>query len=193
MTATHDRPQMLPEEFEEYARLAARVAEGVRWEFINGKIGVTPVPDGDHGRIIQWLARICIQAHPELWLHDQGLKVETDRNGHARPDGTLAHSDAFVGQGEWADADSVLMVVEVTSYDSDTDRRDRVEKPRAYAETGIPVYLLVDREAGEVTVFSEPDGVRYECTKTVPFGKPLTLPAPVGVTLDTEPLMGWVR
>ncbi|AQA11059.1 MULTISPECIES: Uma2 family endonuclease [Streptomyces] len=193
MTATHDRPQMLPEEFEEYARLAGRVAEGVRWEFINGKIGVTPVPDGDHGRIIQWLARICIQAHPDLWLHDQGLKVETYRNGHARPDGTLAHSDAFVGQGEWADADSVLMVVEVTSYDSDTDRRDRVEKPRAYAETGIPVYLLVDREAGEVTVFSEPDGVRYETTKTVPFGKPLTLPAPVGVTLDTEPLQGWVR
>ncbi|ATL81903.1 Uma2 family endonuclease [Streptomyces malaysiensis subsp. malaysiensis] len=193
MTATHDRPQMLPEEFEEYARLAARVAEGVRWEFINGKIGVTPVPDGDHGRIIQWLARICIQAHPELWLHDQGLKVETYRNGHARPDGTLAHGDAFVGQGEWADADPVLMVVEVTSYDSDTDRRDRVEKPRAYAETGIPVYLLVDREAGEVTVFSEPDGVRYETTKTVPFGKPLTLPAPVGVTLNTEPLKGWVR
>ncbi|MER7874283.1 Uma2 family endonuclease [Streptomyces solisilvae] len=193
MTATHDRPQMLPEEFEEYARLAGRVAEGVRWEFINGKIGVTPVPDGDHGRIIQWLARICIQAHPDLWLHDQGLKVETYRNGHARPDGTLAHGDAFVGQGEWADADPVLMVVEVTSYDSDTDRRDRVEKPRAYAETGIPVYLLVDREAGEVTVFSEPDGVRYETTKTVPFGKPLTLPAPVGVTLDTEPLKGWVR
>ncbi|WP_413100422.1 Uma2 family endonuclease [Streptomyces sp. Inha503] len=193
MTATHDRPQMLPEEFEEYARLAARVAEGVRWEFINGKIGVTPVPDGDHGRIIQWLARICIQTHPDLWLHDQGLKVETYRNGHARPDGTLAHSDAFVGQGEWADAEPVLMVVEVTSYDSDTDRRDRVEKPRAYAETGIPVYLLVDREAGELTVFSEPDGVRYESTKTVPFGKPLTLPAPVGVTLDTEPLQDWVR
>jgi Uma2 family endonuclease len=193
MTATHDRPQMLPEEFEEYARLAVRVVEGVRWEFINGKIGVTPVPDGDHGRIIQWLARICIQAHPDLWLHDQGLKVETYRNGHARPDGTLAHGDAFVGQGEWADADAVLMAVEVTSYDSDTDRGDRVEKPRAYAETGIPVDLLVDREAGEVTVFSEPDGVRYESTRTVPFGKPLTLPAPVGVTLDTEPLQGWVR
>ncbi|WP_262703717.1 MULTISPECIES: Uma2 family endonuclease [Streptomyces] len=193
MAVAHDRAQMLPEAFEACARLAARVAEGTRWEFLNGKIGVTPRPDGDHGRIIQWLARICIQTHPDLWLHDQGLKVETYRNGHARPDGTLAHSDAFVGQGEWADADPVLMVVEVTSYDSDTDRRDRVEKPRAYAETGIPVYLLVDREAGELTVFSEPDGVRYESTKTVPFGKPLTLPAPVGVTLDTEPLQDWVR
>lgn len=193
MTAIHDRPQMLPEEFEEFARLAATVAEGMRWEFINGKIGVTPVPDGDHGRIIQWLARICIQADPSLWLHDQGLKVETYRNGHARPDGTLAPADAFVGQGEWADAKGVLMVAEVTSYDSDTDRRDRVEKPRAYAETGIPVYLLVDREAGEVTVFSEPDGVRYESTKTVPFGKRIELPAPVGITLDTEPLKTWVR
>ncbi|TKA09671.1 Uma2 family endonuclease [Actinacidiphila oryziradicis] len=193
MTAIHDRPQMLPEEFEEFARLAGRVMEGMRWEFINGKIGVTPVPDGDHGRIIQWLARICIQTNPDLWLHDQGLKVETYRNGHARPDGTLAPSDAFVGQGEWAEPTDVLMVAEVTSYDSDTDRRDRVEKPRAYAEAGIPVYLLIDREAGEVTVFSEPDGVRYESTKTVPFGKPITLPAPVGFTLDTEPLKGWVR
>lgn len=193
MTAIDERPQMLPEQFEEFARLAARVAEGTRWEFINGKIGITPVPDGDHGRIIQWLARICIQANPELWLHDQGLKVETYRNGHARPDGTLAPSDAFVGQGEWADAGEVLMVAEVTSYDSDTDRRDRIEKPRAYAETGIPVYLLIDREAGEVSVFSEPNGVRYESTRTVPFGKPLVVPEPVGITLDTEPLQEWVR
>src|SRR5262249_2268062 len=123
MTATHDRPQMLPEEFEEYARLAARVAEGVRWEFINGQIGVTPVPDGDRGRIIRALPGTRIEAPPALWLHAQGRKGETYRNGHARPDGTLAHSDAFVGQGEWADADPVLMVVEVTSYDSDTDRR----------------------------------------------------------------------
>lgn len=66
VTAIHDRPQMRPEEFEESARLAARVAEGMRWEFINGKTGVTPVPDGDHGRIIQWRARLCIQRPPPL-------------------------------------------------------------------------------------------------------------------------------
>ena len=62
--------------------------------------------------------------------------IETCREGRARPDGSLVPADAFVGQGEWADPAPVLMVVEVTSYDSDTDRRDRVEKPRAYAETG---------------------------------------------------------
>ncbi|MFC5719129.1 Uma2 family endonuclease [Streptomyces gamaensis] len=180
-------------------RIAARCAaesaetEGQRLELVNGRPGVKPGADGDHGRIVQWLTRICVQARPELWLHRQGLKIQTYGSDCARPDGALAPSDAFVGQGEWASAEGVLMVVEVTSYDADTDRRNRVEKPRAYAETGIPVYLLIDRDAREITVHSEPDGVRYECTRTLPFGKTVTLPGPVGITLDTEALRNWGR
>ncbi|MBD0691371.1 Uma2 family endonuclease [Streptomyces sp. CBMA123] len=193
MTAISDRPQMLPEQFEELAHALARTAEGVRPEFINGKLGVKPVPDGDHGLIIEWLMRICIQSRPELWLYDQGLKVQTYRGGHARPDGTLAPSGTFGSQGEWANAGGVLMVVEVTSYDSDTERRDRIEKPRAYAETGIPVYLLIDRDSAEVVVHSQPDGVRYESIQVLPFGKTVHLPEPVGIVLDTEPLKNWVR
>jgi Uma2 family endonuclease len=194
VTVTADRPQMLPEEFEAAARALTREVEGLRAEFIHGKMGVKPVPDGDHERIIQWLTRICMQHRPELWLSTgQGLRIETYRKGHARPDGTLAGSEAFVGAGEWADPEPVLMALEITSYDTDTDRRDRVEKPRAYAETGIPVYLLIDRDTCEIKVHSEPDGVRYEHVLTVPFGKVVTLPDPIGITLDTEPLKGWVR
>ncbi|MFJ4921970.1 Uma2 family endonuclease [Streptomyces sp. NPDC088725] len=193
MTAIADRPHLLSEQFEAVARSLSREAEELRPEFIYGRLGVKPVPDGDHGRIIQWLTRICIQARPELWLHDQGLRVETYRAGRARPDGVLAPADAFVGAGEWADASAVLMAVEVTSYDSDTDRRDRVEKPRAYAESGIPVHLLIDRDACEVIVHSEPDGVRYERSARIPFGKRVELPGPVGIVLDTEVLKGWVR
>ncbi|GAA2714218.1 MULTISPECIES: Uma2 family endonuclease [Streptomyces] len=192
MTAVSDRPQMLPEEFEDFARAAARAVEGPRYEFIRGRVGIKPVPDGVHGRIIQWLTRICMQARPDLWLHEQGLKVETYRKGYARPDGTLAPSDAFIGEGEWASADQVLMVVEVTSYDSDTHLRDRIDKPRAYAESGIPVYLLIDRDSREITVHSRPDGMRYELAETVPFGKSVRLPDPVGIGLDTEPLNDWV-
>lgn len=192
MTALDDRPQMLPEDFEALAEQAARTNEGLRLEFVYGKLGVKAVPDGGHGRIIQWLMRICIQARPELYLHDQGLRIETYRKGRARPDGVLAPNETFVAEGEWADPEPVLMVVEVTSYDSDTDRRDRVEKPRAYAESGIPVYLLIDRDTREVTVYSEPDGVRYERTLTVPFGKHAALPDPVGITLDTAALTEWV-
>ncbi|MFB7913585.1 Uma2 family endonuclease [Streptomyces sp. NPDC056061] len=182
------------EVFEDLARHAIRAEEALRLEFVNGKLGVKALPDGDHGRIIEWLTRLCMQADPARWLYpEQGLRIETYRKGNARPDGALARSGAFVGQGEWASPDDVLMVVEVTSYDEDTDRRDRVEKPRAYAETGIPVYLLIDRDTCEVKVHSQPDGVRYEQVVTVPYGKTVELPDPVGIELDTEPLKNWVR
>lgn len=194
MTVMTDRPHMLTEDFEAVARIAAREVEGLRLEFIDGVIRSKAVPDGDHDRIVLWLARICMQHRPELWLHvERGLAVGDYRSGRARPDAALAVDDAFVGQGEWADPAPVLMVVEVTSYDTDTDRRDRVEKPLAYAQTGIPVYLLIDREACDVTVFSEPDGRRYANTRTVEFGNDVELPDPVNVTLRTEVLKDWVR
>ncbi|MFB6873613.1 Uma2 family endonuclease [Streptomyces sp. NPDC057575] len=193
MTVT-DEGVLTQEVFEDLARHAIRAEEALRLEFVNGKMGVKAVPDGDHGRIIAWLTQICMQSGPGNWLFaEQGLRVETYRKGNARPDAVLAPLENFVGQGEWADPSGVLMVVEVTSYDEDTDRRDRVEKPRAYAETGIPVYLLIDRETCEVKVHSQPDGVRYEQVVTVPYGKTVELPDPVGIELDTEPLKNWVR
>ncbi|WSY86905.1 Uma2 family endonuclease [Streptomyces sp. NBC_00876] len=189
-----DNGVLTQETFEDLARHAIRVDEALRLEFVNGKLGVKAVPDGDHGRIIVWLTQICMRSDPRNWLFaEQGLHIDTYRKGNARPDGALARLDTVAGQGEWADPAAVLMLVEVTSYDEDTDRRERVEKPRAYAETGIPVYLLIDRETCEVKVHSQPDGVRYETVVTVPFGKTVRLPDPVGIELDTEPLKNWVR
>ncbi|QXR01499.1 Uma2 family endonuclease [Streptomyces sp. WY228] len=171
-----------------------RVEEAPWLEFVHGQMEVKAPPDGNRGRIIEWLTRLCVQVDLNRWLYAyQRLRIENDREGNARPDAALAPIDAFVGQGEWANPDDVLMVVEVTSYDEDTDRRDRVEKPRAYAETGIPVYLLIDRDTCEVKVHSQPDGVRYEQVVTVPYGKTVTLPDPVGIELDTEPLKNWTR
>lgn len=184
------------EGFEELARLGERADESLRLEFIDRTIGEKAVPDGGHGRTIEWLTRLCIERDAGWWLYpNQGLRVEKYRKGNARPDGCLVPLDTFVGQGEWASADGVLMVVEVTSGESDAGHRDRdrVEKPRAYAETAIPVYLLVDRTTCEVKVHSQPDGERYEMVVTVPFGKTVTLPEPVGMELDTEPLKNWVH
>lgn len=189
-----ERPQILTEEFETLARIAAREVEGLRLEFIDGKLGVKAVADSDHALIIEWLTRICMQHRPELWLYgEQGIKVEQYRQGRAKTDGALAPSGSIGGQGDWVDPTPVLMVVEVTSYDSDTDARDRKEKPRAYAQTGIPVYLLIDRDNGLVVVHSEPDGQRYETVRTVPYGRDVELPDPVGFSFSTEPLKDWVR
>ncbi|MFB7785684.1 Uma2 family endonuclease [Streptomyces vinaceus] len=194
MTVMTDRPHMLTEDFEAVARIAARAREGTRLEFIDGVIRSKAMPDGDHQTIIEWLTRICMQYRPELWLHGgQGIKAEAYRGGRATPDAVLAPSKAFAGQGDWVDPDPILMAVEVTSWDSDTHRRDHVEKPRAHAETGIPVYLLIDRAKCEISVYSQPNGRRYESTHIVAYGKDVELPEPVGITLQTEVLKDWVR
>ncbi|WP_108956573.1 Uma2 family endonuclease [Streptomyces fragilis] len=195
MSAAEERPSVLnQEEFEELARMADRVNEALRLEFLEGRVLEKPMPDGDHSTIIEWLSRLCMQARTDWWLYsDQGLRVDGYRQGNARPDGSLAPTGTFAGQGEWASPDGVLMVVEVTSHDRDTNARDRVEKPRAYAGAGIPVFLLIDRDSCEVKVHSEPENGRYTRQVVVPYGKTVTLPGPVGIELDTEPLKDWSR
>ncbi|MGY0502578.1 Uma2 family endonuclease [Nocardia sp. FBN12] len=189
MTAAPE-PLMTTGEFEELARVAGRVSEGVRLEYVEGNLGAKTVPDGDHGCVIEWLMRDLIVLRPELWLFpNRGLQVDSYRTGRARPDAALAPTGVFAGESEWADPTPVLMVVEVTSRDHDTGRR---EKSRAYARTGIPVYLLIDREKGSVVVRSNPVNGEYERILIQPFGAEVSIPDPVGITLDTEPLKAWV-
>ncbi|MFD0420748.1 Uma2 family endonuclease [Streptomyces parvus] len=108
-----------------------------------------------------------------------------------RTDGCAARSQT--GQGEWAPSEGVLMTVEVTSYDHDTDRRDHYEKPHGYAAAGIPVYLLIDRESDTLLVHSEPDKGRYRQQHSYDHGDAVTLPHPVSITLGTEELKDYVR
>ncbi|MFD9864800.1 Uma2 family endonuclease [Streptomyces alboflavus] len=183
---TADRPQMLVEEFEELARNAPEL---VRLEFITGKVAVKPVPDGNHGEIIRWLQKLCMQHRPDLWLYaERELKIEEYRRGRAKADAALAPDEHFAGAPEWSEPDGVLMAVEITSYDRDANQRDRVDKPRGYAAAGIPVYLLIDREAGSVTVYADPEDGVYRSGAPQPFGAVIELPDPVGITLETEKL-----
>ncbi|MFF7415239.1 Uma2 family endonuclease [Streptomyces lydicus] len=194
MTVMAERTShMLVEDFEQ---IASAAPETVTLEFIDGRIEEKRVPDGDHGTIVMWLIRQCMQGRPELDLDPtQGLKVGQYRKGRARPDGSLAPVAHFAGQGEWADPEGVLMTVEVTSYDGDTERRDRQEKPAAYAAAGIPVHLLVDRDRCELVVHTSPAPERgcYLDVHRAPFGEQVALPDPVGLTLDTEILKNYVR
>ncbi|WND36659.1 Uma2 family endonuclease [Streptomyces sp. BB1-1-1] len=190
---TEHTSQMSVDEFE---TIASTAPETVTLEFIDGRIGVKRVTDGDHDTIVSWLAKRCIQARPDLDLyHARGLRVDAYRQSRARPDAVIAPEAHFAGHGEWADPAGALMVVEVTSYDSDTDRRDRHEKPAAYGQAGIPLYLLIDRDSCTVTVHSSPDRRvgGYRDARVTKFGETLVLPDPVGIELDTEILKSYVR
>ncbi|MFJ5225463.1 Uma2 family endonuclease [Streptomyces sp. NPDC088400] len=188
--STH-RAQMSTEDFEQVARAAP---ETVTFEFINGRVEVKPATDGDHGEIFMWLLRQCLRHRPELALYPkQGLAVETFYGDRARPDGALAPVDHFAGQGEWSDPTGVLMALEVTSYDYETNLRDRVEKRDGYAAAGIPVYLLIDRDTEELAVYSDLRGGVYESRTLHPYGATVKLPHPVSITLETEKLKDYTR
>ncbi|MGW2565385.1 Uma2 family endonuclease [Streptomyces sp. NPDC001537] len=194
MTVMAERTsQMSVEEFE---TIASAAPETVTLEFINGRIAVRKVPDGNHSTIVSWLTRRCMQTRPDLDLcHARGLRVEAYREGRAKPDAVLAPEAHFAGHGEWADPDGALMVVEVTSYDSDSDRRDRHDKPTAYGQAGIPLYLLIDRGSCTVTVHSNPDRQvgGYRTIQTSKFGEKVSVPGPMDIELDTEILKNYVR
>ncbi len=89
----------------------------------------------------------------------------------------------FDNKEEWHDASAVLMVVDVTS--DSTAGNDRVKKIRGYARAAIPVHLLIDREAGEATVCSEPEGDDYARKSSYKHGRTVPLPDPLGFDLDT--------
>lgn len=98
---------------------------------------------------------------------------------------TTVEQDAFHGAASWmpVEGDAIVMVVEVTST---RPRRDREAKQCGYARAGIPFYLLVDTDQERVILFSGPDGKDYGHTDQVPIGKPLPLPEPFAIELDTS-------
>lgn len=80
--------------------------------------------------------------------------------------------------------DQTLLVVEVTSPSN--GETDRTVKRRRYGQYGAPVYLLVDRQQRECTVFSEPGQLGYQNVDGPhAFGSPVRLPAPFDLDLDT--------
>lgn len=170
--------------------LALDTPEGFRAELIEGEIVVTPPPDGNHEICISKIVRqVMKRARVEMdFSGNKGLKLPSgglSPKTHAIPDGTFAPVELglFYDAEPWMPCgDGIALVVEVTST---RPQRDREGKRRCYAVGGIPLYLLVDRGASSLTLFSAPEGGDYRQLSTVPFGKPLTLPEPFAFDLET--------
>ncbi|MFI0355806.1 Uma2 family endonuclease [Actinomadura sp. 9N407] len=59
-------------------------------------------------------------------------------------------------------------------------------KRRGYAAADIPLYLLIDRQQGKATIFSEPRGDDYTHSASVSLGEDLPVPAPLEGALPTS-------
>ncbi|MFF4797206.1 Uma2 family endonuclease [Streptomyces sp. NPDC001351] len=169
--------------------LALDTPEGFRAELIEGEIVVAPPPDGDHEDYIGLIVNQVIRrSRTDMQFSgNKGLKLQGGGGcpkDHVIPDGTFAPMNLrlYRGADSWMPCEGVTMVLEVTST---KPKADREAKRRCYARGGIPLYLLVDRDASSITLFSDPekDDYREHCTR--PLGKPLTLPEPFAFDLET--------
>ncbi|MFB7600649.1 Uma2 family endonuclease [Streptomyces sp. NPDC056160] len=173
--------------------LSLDTPEGLRAELLEGEIVVTSPPDGEHEHCIARLAKqVSRRSRTDMdFSGNKGLKLpgaESCPRDHVIPDGTFApaHLDLYRNAAPWTPAGDVAMVLEVTST---KPRRDRELKRRCYARAGIPLYLLVDRDASSVTLFSDPEDEDYRQLRTVPFGRSLALPEQFACELETTDLL----
>ncbi|NUR03892.1 MAG: Uma2 family endonuclease [Streptomyces sp.] len=170
-----------------FERISAAVPMGWRVELVEGEIYVTPPANGEHEEILAQVNRQVIRQVPDDSLLNYfgiGLNVPgSSETGHVEPDMVIAPMGTFDDQEQWHDPSAVLLVAEVTS--KSTADRDRHLKIRGYARAGIPIYLLIDREEAEVTVYSEPSGDDYTQNPKYKLGLAVPLPAPLGFELDT--------
>lgn len=165
------------------------VPEGWRAEIVEERIVMTPPPDNAHNLIADRVHKSLVRSMPDDWAVFQtaGASVPLRKN--------LFIPDLMVVPRQQVPADDAptpipaekaLLAVEITSKgNADTDRKTKLW---AYAHAEVPLYLLIDRfaETGPtVELFSSPDGGAYQESHRVPFGKEITLPEPVEMTLDT--------
>ncbi|WCH93842.1 Uma2 family endonuclease [Streptomyces moderatus] len=171
----------------EAADQLARALPSHRVEILQGRLTVTPPPDGSHALSLSWLV---VEFHTAgarkaglRYVQGVGLWLPTLPEDFAIPDFSIVDEDfrdAHVTKNYYA-PNVFRMVVEVTSSNWSDDLHVKVE---CYAQAGIPAYLIADRKHGEVLLYQDPadgkypDPVRYKRGQSVP------VPESVGVSLE---------
>ncbi len=169
--------------------LALDTPEGFRAELIEGEIVVTPPPDGDHEDCISLILKQVIRhARTDMdFSGNKGLKLRSGGGcpeNHVIPDGTFAPAELRLFRGRNPGC-------HVTGWRS-SSRSPRPNpgptvRTSAIATPAVPSLSTcsVDREESSVTLFSDPERDDYRQHCTIPFGKPLGLPAPFAFDLET--------
>lgn len=164
---------------------------GHRVELLDGQVTVSPTASRPHSRIVQRLqealwARIQEhdwEVHANLTLHVAATRERLIPDlWICLPDAPQFDENEVYGHG-------ALLVAEVISPGS--RHRDLVEKARAYAQAGVPLYLVVDPCAvpAALTLHSNPHGDSYRSHVHAQAEAALGLPEPFGIDLDVKNLL----
>ncbi|GAA1534334.1 Uma2 family endonuclease [Actinomadura kijaniata] len=185
------------------------VPEGSKVEVVEGEIIVSPAPVPEHNSFVISLIYAVRDAQRDKpgfpWGCDAGSRIVLmgTEKGFV-PDLAVLDQQAALAvhktKAKKYVSDEVEMVVEITSPgDADTDRRPRARrndnKWNSYAASGIPYYLLVDRDpkVARVFLYSIPDEATaaYLHEDSWAFGETIRLPEPLDFEIDTELWEPW--
>jgi Uma2 family endonuclease len=179
----------------ELVKVFEEVSEApIRPQCIEGTVVVPPQPDNGHNR---GAFKLGVQLHSAGFeLAGVGNGYRSGRKGEETRD--LVVPDFYVMRREptevdeayrkahdgWYPIDLLALVGEITSTNHETDSGP---KYRAYARSGVPVYVLIHRQEDKAFAFTDPfpEELRYRTTTEVKLGEPLPLPEHYP-TLDTS-------
>lgn len=178
-----------PEELERfYLELIDRF-ERHRIEIVNGRIVVREMATIAHADVVYHLTSQLMPFSAEKgWRIYSEAKIFLQAQADwYEPDLIVVPADRRLWDPSHVYANTTLLVVEVVSPSSVHD--DHVIKPRNCALAGVPLYLVVDTFASRFRLLSlpGPEGYAHEITESL--GKPLELPAPWNLTIDTGRLV----
>ena len=168
-------------------------APGFRVEIIGGRITATPPADFAHARA---LTKIMLRIGAAV---DGGAAEVVQAVGvwlggpedYAIPDYSIVDADIEEHLVKYNCYEPVCFraVLEVTSSNRSSDL---VDKRAAYAEAGIPVYVIVDRKDQVVLVLTDPADEDYQSEMIYHRGESFTLPDSVGTraVIDVDLALG---
>ncbi|MFD0397558.1 Uma2 family endonuclease [Kitasatospora sp. NPDC059811] len=197
-------------ELGEYLRLPD---DGTRVEVIGGEIVVSPAPVYLHEGILTDIQESVLAGKIAdakfQWRAVRTVNLDlVEVEGGYIPDMVIVRRDVDAEKRAkdvlYVHPADLELVVEVTSASNARhDRRPmfgRQVKPTkwsGYARTGIPYYLLVDRDPRQpgVTLFGEPDRGEgtYQVLGQWKFGEPVRLPKPFDLEINTDDWAPWAE
>ncbi|MET7851643.1 Uma2 family endonuclease [Streptomyces avermitilis] len=171
----------------EAADLLSHALPGHRVEILQGRLTVTPPPDGSHALSLTWLVEAFGGAGARKaglrYVQGIGLWLPTLADDFAIPDFSVVDADfrdALVQKNCYA-PNVFRLVVEVTSSNWSDDLGPKVE---SYAEAGVPVYIVVDRKHDVVLLHQDPADGKYPAPQCYKRGQSVPVPDSVGITLE---------
>ncbi|MFG3115290.1 Uma2 family endonuclease [Streptomyces sp. NPDC048197] len=167
-----------------FERLENSVPEGYKFEIVGGTIFMSPQRAAHWETILDIVEQLRARYPRKRVMSDVRVDFPGKLNGFASDVLAIAESSTKDRDGRWHYQD-IEFVAEVVS--ASTAGNDYGVKKKAYAEAGVPVYVIADPYIGRCRVFTQPQDGEYKGDLTVPYGEPIDLTGTVvDLTLATN-------